>query len=744
MLWTVITADPTNSHSHNGRKTGYYAGALMGNGLLGTNFYKLKENVYRLNVGRSDVTEARSPYNLYNSARLPIGYFTLSTVGQVKDERMRLSLYDAQTCGTLATDKGDIRFKTYVHANKDLIVFETDATGSERDYKWEFVPQQAISTRVVFGGKDIPSNYLNSRRKSNPDSYTLTDGAYHFLIQPLAADTSFSRIVRYYVVAWKSLATRRHRRIIATVSQEASLDKAIATARNTIAEGFDAKPSKLESTHREWWHHFYRQAAFVSMPDSKFESFYWAQYYKFASTAREGKPIVDLQGVWPTYDTAWPGIWMNLNIQLTYSWLTKANLGQLEQPLWDAFWKNRDNLTRNVTDIPGQEDWTDSRVMPRTSTYNMLAPLSPTTVKNNQYEVGNLTWTLFYYWQQCMAYADTVQLKERLFPLLKSAVNYFFHIRTTSPNGKYGLPSTASPEYCRDESGSNTNYDLSNLRWGLRTLIDIDSTYRMNDPMSGKWKDFLANLTDFPYSEKTGFKVSDKYEFTATNHRHYSHLFMIYPYHMLDWDNPVDRPKMELSVGRWNGNQGYSRTGKAAMLASKGDGDGALAQMKVFFSTYVRPNTLYNESGPVIETPLAAVSSLHEFYMQDWGDRIRIFWGCPSTWQEASFINLRAKGAFLVSASRKNGQTAFIQIESEQGKTCRLQTGINGADLVVLGLDGHPKDYTLKDKEKGIIEVNTHKGEVFQVLNRKVEPTLPTALKHNESEANPFGDGMRL
>ena len=77
MYWTTLTADPVEPANDARLRTGYYAGAIMGNGLLGTNFYKLRDNVYRLNIGRSDVTERRKPYNLFYSARLPIGYFTL-------------------------------------------------------------------------------------------------------------------------------------------------------------------------------------------------------------------------------------------------------------------------------------------------------------------------------------------------------------------------------------------------------------------------------------------------------------------------------------------------------------------------------------------------------------------------------------------------------------------------------------------------------------------------------------------
>lgn len=388
LVWTSITADPTTVGKHFGRSTGYYAGAIMGNGLLGTNLYKLRDSVYRLNVGRSDVTEARHPYNLANSGRLPIGYFTLATVGHVSDERMRLHIYDAETTGRLTTDRGAIAFKTYVHALKNYIVVETDASGDETGYKWDFVAQKAVSPRSVQRPDDLPRDYLNHEGKANPDAYTFSDGYCKMLIQPLATDSTLARIARYYVVAWREQSDGARRSIIATVAQRASLDDAKSEARNTLSEAFAQDAAQLESQHTGWWHQFYREAAFLSIPDKQIEGFYWMQYYKFASTARPGCPIVDLQGVWPTYDTPWPAIWMNLNIQLTYSWQTKANLRQLEQPLWDAFWNNRDNLTRNVTSIAGQEQWTDSRVMPRSSTYDMLAPLDPRKAATNQYEVA--------------------------------------------------------------------------------------------------------------------------------------------------------------------------------------------------------------------------------------------------------------------------------------------------------------------------------------------------------------------
>jgi alpha-L-fucosidase 2 len=717
MHWNELTADPVEPAYDGKLRTGYYAGALMGNGLIGTNLYKLKENVYRLNVGRSDVTEVRKPYNLFNSGRLPIGYFTLQLRGNVKDEQMHLSLYNAMTEGTFTTDKGKVLFKTFVHAEKDYIVFETEAAGTEVDYVWDFVPQQAISPRCRLSG-NVPAEYLNKDGLANPLPQKKVDGDVHLLVQKLVTDTTFRTVPQVYVVGWKEIKKGNKRRILATVSQEKDEAAAVASAKFIINEGAMQEASRLENSHRDWWNAFYKQAAFLSFPDTMIENFYWTQYYKFASTARPGKPVVDLQGVWPSWDTPWPAIWMNLNIQLTYSWQTKANLGCLAQPLWDALWRNRDNLRRNVTDIPGQENWYDAACLPRTATYDFHAPLDPAeTVDKNEYEVGNLTWTLFYYWQYCMAYGDTQQLTERVFPLLKSAVNLFFHIRV-SHNGKYGLPPTSSPEYIQTNIGPNANYDLANLRWGLQTLIDIDTTYRINDPMLPRWKDFLENLVDYPYSPETGFKVSDKYEFMNTSHRHYSHLFMIYPYHMLDWENPADCAKMELSLVRWKGNRGFSRTGKASMLLSKGDGNGALEQMLLFFQHLLGPNTLYPENGPCMETPMAAVSTLHEFYMQDWGDKIRVFFGVPSSWNDASFVNLRANGAFLISATRKAGRNTLIQVESEKGGICRLQTGMSVANLQVVDLTGKARKFTVVSELDGTIEMLMVAGEIVQVMDK--------------------------
>ena len=203
MYWTTLTADPVEPTNDARLRTGYYAGAIMGNGLIGTNFYKLHDNVYRLNIGRSDITERRKPYNLFNSARLPIGYFTLSTVGKVQKEEMRLSLYNALTQGTFTTDSGSLKFSTFVHALKNYVIFETEAQGDEIGITWDFVPQKAISPRYI-EGRPAPKDYVNKEGNSNPAAVRKVTNGTHYIIQKLATDSTLSRIDKVLLLSGKT------------------------------------------------------------------------------------------------------------------------------------------------------------------------------------------------------------------------------------------------------------------------------------------------------------------------------------------------------------------------------------------------------------------------------------------------------------------------------------------------------------------------------------------------------------
>ena len=717
MFWSQITTD-------------YYAGAIMGNGLIGNNIYKDGQN-YRFHVGRVDVTEGRSfennpaYHNLYDAARLPIGHFLLKPVGTTTSENMRLSLWDAVTNGRVTTNRGAIAFKTYVHSNKDVIIIETTAEGDEVNFGWDWVALKAISPRYVFypTRPDRPADYLSN---PNPDVKISTDGDYLLSVQNLYGGKT-------YVVACKEVKQDNKRRIMITISQEDNEALAISNAKQTIEDAWQSTSESLENSHKNWWHDYY-PSSFATFSNHKMESFYWIQQYKYACVTRPDKFIIDLQGPWAVQNTPWPGIWMNLNIQLTYSSLFAGNRAEMSKPVWKSMSDNLQSLIDNVY----VEAWkADAAVLGRHATYDLYAPLFPDNSDKTIYEVGNLTWLLYHYYEYCDYSGDDTELLTKFYPLLKRAIAYYEHIRELRADGKYHLPTTGSPEY---GVAKDCNYDLSVLRWGLSTLMKINTTHNLNDPKAADWLDFDNKLVNYPQDVTRGYMIGENVNLTSS-HRHYSHLLMIYPLYTVNWEQTANRDLITKSLTHWQSMtsalQGYSFTGSSSMYSMMGDGQMAVAQLQKLIDGYIQKNTLYKESGPVIETPFAAVTSLHEMYLQSWGDKIRVFPALPAGWRQASFINMRTSGAFLVSASREESKTVFIQVESEKGGMCRLQTAMS--NIVVKNLSGQNVPFTIVDAAAGLIEVSTAAGDVFQVTDSSTSSVLPAPISHPRAEANPYG-----
>jgi hypothetical protein len=715
----------------------YYAGAIMGNGLLGANLYgagdgsdKPGAGTLRFHVGRVDITEGQMPEpktdyrNLFHGARLPVGYFLLHTAGTLQSTAMRLNLWNAETTACLDTDAGKLFLRSYVHATQPVIVLEADAAGGERQWTWTWTPLRAISPRVIAGRDDYPQDYIDH---PNPDVKTYTDGGTGISVQNL-------RCGKTYVVAWKEERKGDgHTRILITIAQEESEAAATAQARKTLATAASTPGGTLEAGHRAWWHAYY-PASFASFGDARLESFYWIQQYKLACLTRPDGHVIDLQGPWAVESTPWPAIWMNLNTQLTYSPLATANRCDLSRPLWTALWDNRQNLIDNVP-----EPWrTDASALGRSTSYHFYSRVNPDVENKLLYETGNLTWLLYYWHEHCLYTGDEETLTTRLFHLLKRSIAYYAHIRERGDDGLWHLPPTASPEYT---SAPDCNYDLALLRWGLGTLLRLNRQYGLNDPSADDWQEFLDCLTSYPASAEEGFLIGRDVRLTGS-HRHYSHLLMIYPLRLITWDEPAYRDLIARSIAHWQSMpqwlQGYSFTGSASMYAMQGDGDRALSQLQKLMAKYIQPNTLYRESGPVIETPLAAAATLQELYLQSWDGTVRVFPAVPAAWPEASFIRFRAEGAFLVSARRRGGRTVYIQVESERGGLCRLQTGMDADNLKVEDAGGKSIAFSVVDKARGLIELNTRKGDVMRITGGTRGTVMPEPVKHPEKEWNPY------
>lgn len=644
----------------------YYSGILLGNGLLGTNIYKEDERTIRFDIGRTDVTDQREHEGtglsepLISRPRLPIGRMTIKTVGKITGANMSLDIYNAIAEGTIFTTKGSLKFSSFVPANTNVIYISAKGTASEKDIDWQFIAEKSKSPRMNQKNAGNPAVY-----PENPEYQLSKNGVFEVCQQLLLNGRGG------YATVWTEKKTANESKMLISVGYDASgKSDEVKEAIQTIQRFERVKYPVAFAAHQKWWHQFYQQS-FISIPDQRMESFYWIQLYKLAAATRENLPMIDLMGPWFNSKTPWPGIWWNLNTQLSYSPIFTANHLELGKSLFNTLNRNLQNLINNVP-----EAWRkDAAAIGRISGYDLVAPLESGNQANGQFELGNLTWTMFYYYQYYAYSKDHKELKQHIYPLLKRSVNHLLYHLKKDEQGILHLPSSFSPEY---KYAEDANYALSSLRWGLETLVNLNKKEGIQDADLEKWEGILENLVPYPVNE-TGFMIGKEVSLTSS-HRHYSHLMMIYPYHLITPLNAANKALIEQSLNHWlslkGALQGYTFTGAASINAMMGKGDQAYELLNQLFDQYIQPNTLYQESGPVIETPLSAATSIQELLIQSWGNKIRIFPAIPETWRDVSFDQLRTEGGFLVSASRAKGETQFIKVYSSKGDTCRLQTDL--------------------------------------------------------------------
>ena len=691
-------------------------GAFHGNGLLGTTVYTDGPDRLRFEIGRSDVTDHRR-----DNGRLPIGGMILKTAGTIASGTLRTDLWNAETRGEVVTDKGCIRFRAMTHADEMALLVDLETEGGEGGAAFVWEPEKA----EVF-----PDEMKQLNGVENPPHETGADNGTSYCVQRRVSGGA-------YAAAWQVQGAHPKRRLTLTVADSFPGLDAQAAALATVRRVAALPPEALEQRHRAWWHAFY-PASFLSVPDGQVEGFYWIQMYKLACATRQERQVIDLLGPWYR-PTGWPRIWWNLNIEIAYSPVYAANHLELGESFTRFIDAKRDNFELNAKSI---WNFDACATVPHTTDYEGLRG-DGVCAPQNYINPGDFTWALFNYWQQYRYSMDeslvTNQTRHALYPLLKGSVNLYLHLLKPGGDGKLHLPRLHSPEYCADGDVDN-NYNLSLLRWGCTTLLDLNARYGVNDPQRAEWERVLRDLTPYPQNEN-GFMIGATVPF-ARSHRHWSHLLMVWPLHMLSVEQPENKALVEKTMNHWltvdGGSEifGWSSAAASLLYSSMGNGDKALERLRAHHNDkrFVMPNTMYIEGSPVIECSLFAAKALQDMLLQSWGDRIRIFPAMPSEWKEAAFHDLRAEGAFLVSAARRDGKTRWVRVKSLAGAPCRVRPGFEGA------FAASSPSVKLREAEPGLFEIGLGKGQeviLFQEAADILPEIVPCELP--PKAANLFG-----
>ena len=657
----------------------YFDGPFVGNGLFGAIVFKDDKvaNSLRFEIGRSDVYDHRNDGTPLGHARirLPIGQVILTPKGTVTAVSMRMDLWNAELRGELKTTEGSLSFRCFVPKSEKLIIIQLKTEGNEAQALCYFRPQQGDSQRYLFKrNKEKGLVY-----KGNPSFTTKQVDGCQVAEQTLLAGSDYATACKE-IKTTGAAAKKWNRTFLVTVANcygdntnthYGSAHEAVAVLKASASKSIDA----MEDVHRVWWHTYYPKS-YILVPDKKLEQFFWVQMYKLGSATRPEGPVIDLMGPW-FKPSVWAALWMNLNVQLTYSTLGLTNHLDLEDPLYRLIERHQDQLIENVP----EKFRADCSAVSNPVGYDEMRGSVFITDDFQSKQSMNLIvlpWLMQGFYEYNQRVGDEERLRTSIYPLMRRTFSVYLHILYLGNDGKYHIPLTYSDEY---GVAQNTSLNLALAKWGFTTLIDCANRLNINDPLLDQWKHVLSNLSALPIDPATGIMIGDDVRFDKS-HRHYSHLFAIWPLHTLDVQKePLMRPVVEQSINRFTSLEGdncmFKYTGASSLWATLGDGDKALSWLQRALLLLPRDpkrpvptvgeNTLYSENGwPTFESPIAASRNILDMLLQDDRGNIKVFPALPSTWKNVYFYHLRAQGGKLVSAERKDGKTLWVTIEPVQ------------------------------------------------------------------------------
>lgn len=548
-----------------------------------------------------------------------------------------------------------------------------------------------------------------------------------------------------YAVAWHPERSPRGLTLWVSlvVSQAGDADR---QALGVLRRGQDRGVEKLRRQHETWWADYWRVSA-LSIPDARLENLYYAEMYKLAcSTHPHGWPIT-LQGLW-TLDgrmPPWSGDYhLDMNVEESTWPIYTSNHLELGQPLYDFFLDCLPRFQKNCREFFGFDGaWSGCALGPGGVRVHGYPP--------TEFWPGNGAWLAHQYWMHWRYSMDRDFLRDKAVPFMKPFLRTYMNLLEEGEDGKLHIPLSSSPEY--HEGGirawtSDPNCDLFLIRFLAQSLLEAGKILNLNDPEAGRWREILDRLVDY-HADENGLKISREMGL-GFSHRHHSHLMGIYPLDLLSVeDGENTRDLIRRSIEHWRRTGYMMWTGWAFPWASgiasrAGYPNMSWAMLDMYANGFITPATLhvngdYRQFGysqftyepMTLEAGFAYAAALMEMLLQSHRGIIRVFPAMPDAWNDASFVGLRAEGAFLVSAVMKKGEIWEVDIISEAGGQCRLKNPLGGpAVLISDGDDGGPQEVS-----GDILSFETEKGGRYKIS--RSAPELEQELQFIRFERTP-------
>ncbi|MCQ2505033.1 MAG: glycoside hydrolase family 95 protein [Saccharofermentans sp.] len=445
----------------------------------------------------------------------------------------------------------------------------------------------------------------------------------------------------------------------------------VESTKKVLADAFSKPYEGLKKAHIKDHRELYDRVS-LTLPEEQNQTvrlFNFGRYLMIAGSRKGSQPL-NLQGIWnKDFDPMWGSKYtININAQMNYWPAEVCNLSECHEPLFDLITRMKPNGIKAAKEMYGCSGFMAHH---NTDLYGDCAPQD--TCLSSSYWVMGAAWLCIHIWEHYLYTNDKNFLKEN-YDSLKQASLFLLDLTSDgqeeiypslSPENEYlgkdGRPHTICKGAKMDDQ---IMYELLSSFIAAAAVVEDDSDIVRRAGKAIKRINPVQLTKDGRIKEwRSDFEEIDK------GHRHISHLFALFPGHLISAQNKelsdAARKTLELRLASGGGHTGWSRAWIINMYARLCDGDEALKHINLLIKNSLLPNLFDNHPPFQIDGNFGLVSAVARMLLQEDEDGNILFLpALPSSWSSGSVKGLATYGGKKVDITWKNGTIVDTNVYS--------------------------------------------------------------------------------
>jgi len=453
--------------------------------------------------------------------------------------------------------------------------------------------------------------------------------------------------------------------------------------------------------------------------------------YLMMSCNRAGRRPANLQGIWnnhisPEWDSDWH---FDMNIEMNHWLCNSVNLDECHVALFNQTDRFVEPGKMNARNVAG----TDGILF-----YGIGGGDGMMWTSQGGIWTGAAGWIAQHYWRHYEFTQDREFLAKRAYPFLKQVGLFYRGWVAKDAAGKYVTVLSHSPENVPPNGQVNNIHctmDTAIVREVMRHLLEAGKILDADRDLWPVWQDLHDNVLPYPVSDQGVLKEWPPPLEEQPAHRHFSHLYPLFPgdeYTAEETPQLFEAARKAVLLRESQGrahNFGWSYPYLACLYARLGMGDLALENLHCLAKAVTVDNLLtcgtdwrgqqltgewlFNVPRLFqIEAGLGATAAVSEMLLQSHRGVIRLLPALPAKWSTGRYKGLKARGAFEVSCTWRNGSVIEAEICSLKGLPCRVHNMRPWKSVKVVS---GTNNVTYSCDANGVLGFDTEAGKTYRL-----------------------------